>query len=99
MTVRLATAADQDLDEAFSYYEAIRPGLGVELLHEFRRGIDHILELPGGWQRMDELYRRYRLNRFPYGIVYREDKIGNEIVVVEVMHLKRKPADWRRREP
>jgi len=98
MTVRLSNGASQDVDEAFDYYQAIRPGLGIELLHEFRRGIDRILEQPTGWQPMDELYRRYRLDRFPYGIVYRHDKNSDEIVVIEFMHLKRKPADWRRRD-
>ena len=98
MTVRLAEAAGQDLEEAFDYYQAVRAGLGVELLHEFRRGIDRVIEFPGAWQPMDDVYRRYRLHRFPYGIVYRADQRANEIVVVEFMHLKRTPADWRRRE-
>lgn len=71
MTVLLLDAAGEDLDAAFAYYEAKRPGLGRQLVNEFRKGVDRILQFPDAWQPLDEVYRRYRLHRFPYGIVYR----------------------------
>jgi toxin ParE2 len=37
---------------------------------------------------------RYRLRRFPYGLVYRLAE--SEIVVLAVMHLHRKPDYWKR---
>jgi hypothetical protein len=37
--------------------------------------------------------RRYRLNRFPYGLVYAV--LDNEIVIVAIMHLHRKPDYWQ----
>jgi hypothetical protein len=39
--------------------------------------------------------RQHRLNRFPYGIVYqvRED----EIAILAVAHLHRRPRYWRDR--
>ena len=98
MTASLLDAAAQDLEDAFDYYERQRHELGHELLHEFRRGVDRILQFPNAWQRLDDVYRRYRLHRFPYGIIYRVDRPANQIVIVCVMHLSRKPDWWRGRE-
>ena len=88
MTVRVLAAAETDLDEAFSYYEKRRPGLRDDLLYEFRRGIEKMLQFPGAWQRLDSTYRQYRLHRFPYGIVYRVDPTQEQIMVVAISHLE-----------
>lgn len=98
MTVLALDEAAQDLEQAFNYYEHQRRGLGQEMIEEFRRGVDRILQFPGAWQRMDDTYRRYRLHRFPYGIIYRVDETANQIVIVCFMHLSRKPDSWRGRE-
>jgi len=74
MTAFLLSGAEQDMEDAFDYYEARRSGLGHELIEEFRKGVDRILGHPGAWQRLDDVYRRYRLHRFPYGIIYRVDR-------------------------
>lgn len=95
MNVVMLAQAEEDLERAFDYYQSQRSGLGLELLEEFRRGIDRALEFPAGWSRMDQTYRRYRLHRFPYGIVYREPGSTNEIVVVALMHMSQKPGYWK----
>lgn len=38
---------------------------------------------------LDRVYWRYRLRRFPYGIVYRVDSERRSIVMVAFMHLHR----------
>jgi len=95
-TVILAEA-EEDLERAFDYYEAQRRGLGVEMVEEFRRGVARILEYPGAWQSLDATYRRCRMHRFPYGIVYRNSAGAEEIVIVAVMHLSQRPGWWERR--
>jgi len=72
--------------------------LAGDLLVQFRRGIDRILTYPNAWQAIDETYRRYRINRFPYGIVYRIDSDSDTFVVVAVMHLSQRPDFWRERD-
>ena len=62
------------------------------MLDEFRRGIERIVEDPAGWTRMDKTYRRYRLHRFPYGIVYRVSAPTNEVVVAAFMHMSQQPG-------
>ena len=42
-----------------------------------------------------KLARRYRLTRFPLGIVYVNP--DDDIIVFAVMHLRRRPGYWRER--
>ena len=50
MTAIALNEADDDLQKAFDYYETQRVGLGSELVEEFRRGVERILEFPNAWQ-------------------------------------------------
>ena len=97
MTAVIFAEAEDDLESAFNYYQNQRSGLGNEMIDEFRRGVDQILQFPEAWQPLDAVYRRYRLHRFPYGIVYRIATDGSSMVIVAVMHLHRKPDVWRER--
>ena len=97
MSVTVRPAAEADLEQAHTFYESQRPGLGDEFLTEFRRAIDRILQHPRAWQPLDAEYRHCRLHRFPYGVIYRIDPPTDEIVVAAVHHLSRHPDDWRRR--
>jgi plasmid stabilization system protein ParE len=95
MIVVVLTEAETDLEQAFDYYQARSEGLGLDLLDEFRRGVELIRQFPRGWQLLDRRHRRYRLHRFPYGIVYRVGR--TEIQVLAFMHLARHPRFWRHR--
>jgi len=98
MTAGMLPEAEEDLERAFDHYERSRAGLGSDMVDEFRRGVQRILEHPNAWHPMDETYRRYRLHRFPYGIIYRIDAAANVVMIVAVMHLSRKPDEWRSRQ-
>ncbi len=98
MIAILLEAAERDLVDAYDYYDAVRDGLGAELAEEFRKGIDRIIQNPNGWQALDNKYRRYRLHRFPYGIVYRIEGATDRAIVVAVTHFSRRPGLWRSRE-
>ena len=97
MNAIILAAAEDDLEQAFDYYFAIRRELALDFIDEYRRGVELMLEHPNAWQLLDETYRRYRLHRFPYGIVYRVDRAANQIIIVAVMHLSRAPGAWRGR--
>jgi plasmid stabilization system protein ParE len=90
--------AEFDLESAHDYYEGKRLALGREFVHEYRRGVDRILENPRSWAPLDHIYRRYRLHRFPYGIVYRQSSTADEVVIVAVTNLSQKPGFWRKRD-
>ena len=97
MTVELLPVAAADVEEAFDHYRAIRPELGTDFVAAFRHAADRIAALPGAWHPLDAVYRRCRLRKFPYGIIYRVDEPAGRIVIVGVLHLSRDPNTWRRR--
>jgi plasmid stabilization system protein ParE len=98
MKATIQPGAEADLEYAHDYYEGKRRGLGKDFVHEFRKSLDYIVQYPRGWQQLDEVYRRCRLHRFPYGIVYRIDDTAGHVVIVAVLHLSRDDAEWRDRE-
>jgi plasmid stabilization system protein ParE len=98
MTAIILEEGEDDLEQAFNYYEQQRSGLGGELVDEYRRGLEMMLRHPFAWQVLDDTYRRYRLHRFAYGIVYRVDVPSDQIVIVEIMYLSERPGAWRDRE-
>ena len=95
MKVRLLDMAQFELDEAIEFYNYENPGLGEAFLDEFLRGIGRIKDFPEAWQPCSKQTRRCLIRRFPYGIIYKILK--NEILVVAVAHLHRKPDYWRDR--
>ena len=95
MIVRFLVPAEAEVDEAVAYYNKQRDWLGREFARAIDVGLVRISEFPNAWSPFGDQLRRYRLERFPYGILYAV--LDPEIVVVAVMHLHRKPDDWRDR--
>lgn len=85
---------DNELAGAFHYYQDQREGLGDEFLDEYRRGLEQIIQFPTAWGLIDDITRRHRLKRFPYGIHYviRLD----QILITTVVHLHSDPKNWQR---
>jgi hypothetical protein len=78
--------AELELEQAHDYYEKGREGLGAEFIYEFRRGVDRIIENPKSWAQLDRVYRRYRLHRFPYGVVYRQP-MDDQVVIDQLVYF------------
>src|SRR5262249_38342912 len=95
MNLIFLEAARDELDEAAAYYEKQREGLGEQFAEEVENTLQRILHHPQVWTKLAENTRRCRTNRFPYGVVYQVR--GEDIVVVAVMHLRRKPGYWKDR--
>ncbi|KAB2942516.1 MAG: type II toxin-antitoxin system RelE/ParE family toxin [Hyphomicrobium sp.] len=95
MNVDFYPAAAAELELAAQWYEERSIGLRQEFLTEFRPGVRQIMEHPHAWQHLGCGVRRYRLGRFPYGIVYVTE--DDQIVVLAVGHLRRKPGYWKPR--
>jgi toxin ParE2 len=66
-----------------------------QFVREVDAGLQRVAESPNAWHPLSQRLRRYRLNRFPYGIIYQVRK--NEILVIAVAHLHRRPEYWRHR--
>ena len=95
MNVRVLEVAEQELDEAVSYYNSQVAGLGDAFLLEAIAAIERIRQFPDAWHPLGENVRRCRLRRFPYGLIYHTDKTG--VLLVAVAHAHRRPGYWRDR--
>ncbi len=80
---------------SINYYEEYRQNLGLEFASEVYDTIQRILNFPNSWQILDKDIRRCLTNRFPFGIIYYQK--NNEIIILAVMHLNKKPDYWLNR--
>ena len=87
--------AEQEMLEAASYYESQAAGLGEDYLSEIERAVASIAEFPNTWPIIGGKLRRRLVRRFPFGILYSVEP--EEIVIIAVAHLRRKPGYWRER--
>jgi len=94
MKFKLLSPAFRELRDAYHYYEGKVPGLGGDFLSEVRAAIQRIVLHPHAWHSIDPNFRRCRTARFPFGIIYSVHE--DEVLVVSVMNLHRRPASWRK---
>ena len=95
MSIRFLPAAQVELDEAIRWYAQQAPGLGHSFLGEILRTLQLIERHPFGWHPLSATTRRCRLRRFPYGVIYHPD--DQDILIVAVAHLHRRPLYWQSR--
>ena len=95
MIVRFLPESKAEFDAAIAYYLAQAPNLDQSFAAAVQQGLDRLAERPLAWPIVSERFRRYRLTRFPYGLVYAA--LPDEIVIVAVMHLHRRPDYWLER--
>jgi len=93
MRVIYSPQVEKELLEIVKYYNENNPGLGTEFLLELDRQINLCSNEPEIGMRVDEVYRRLVMHRFPFNIIYRI--LRYEIRVLAVAHQNRKPGYWR----
>jgi plasmid stabilization system protein ParE len=93
MKVRLLQAAE--LDEAVAWYRDRGDGLAERFLAELASARDAIIANPNAWHPLGEGIRRFRLNHFPYGLIYVVEDEG--VLILAVAHHSRRPDYWRDR--
>jgi plasmid stabilization system protein ParE len=93
MNIKFSKAAELEFKDAIAYYNDESEGLGFEFANEVKLTIDRITGFVDAWPKLSENTRRARTNRFPYGIIYSNTQ--DEIMIVAVMHLHRKPDYWK----
>lgn len=87
--------ARKELNEAVDYYNGCQDNLGVEFAIEVYTAIQLILQFPKAWSPLSKNTRRCLTNRFPYGIIYQEEK--DEIIIIAIMQLNKEPKYWHGR--
>ena len=95
--VRNLKAASKEFSAAVRWYEEQRSGLGGEFFDAVVRATSVIQAYPEiGTPSRDGRTRRVLVQGFPYQVVYRPS--ADEIVIIAVAHLKRRPGYWRNRK-
>ena len=84
--------AERELNEAASYYEGQKAGLGARFLAEVDRCIELLVEYPEAGPVILGPVRRRLVRRFPYGVLYTVKPEG--VRILAVMNLKRRPLYW-----
>jgi len=84
-----------EVDEAYSWYERQREGLGEAFLAEVEAALDRIQQNPELRAAIYRNVRRCPLRRFPYAVYYRIEP--GRLAVVAVHHTKRNPKRWQSR--
>ena len=96
-TLRNLKPAREEFAAAVRWYEEQRPGLGGEFFDAVVHATSLIQAQPEiGTLSSDHRTRRVLVQRFPYQVVYRLS--ADEIVIVAIAHLKRRPGYWRKRK-
>jgi plasmid stabilization system protein ParE len=95
MNVRFHPDAEREIEEAVAWYDGLSQRLGDDFLKELEQALERIIKFPEAWAIFSTNTRRCRLQKFPYGIVYR--LVSDDIQVIAVMHLHRKPDYWTER--
>jgi plasmid stabilization system protein ParE len=85
-----------DIQDAYSWYESNRRGLGSDFVLAVEAGLEAIKRQPTQFPFVDTNIRRVIVQRFPYLICY---QILNEskILILAVMHSKRDPSSLLKR--
>lgn len=97
MVIRLLKAAQKELDEGFIYYEEQSERLGYEFVNEIFKTLKRIKLNPTSWTPFSNRTRRCLVHRFPYGVIYQIRKDDDEILILAIAHLHRKPQYWKER--
>jgi hypothetical protein len=87
---------DQDVQEAYDWYEKQSIGLGEHLLLSIDAAIDSILRNLLHYSKLYKGTRKFNVKRFPFGVFYTIHK--DSITVLAIVHLSRHPNTWKRRK-
>ena len=78
--------------EAAVYYETQVAQLGEIFLAKVESAVRDIASRPTAWPILRNNIRKHLIHRFPYALLYHEET--DEIVIVAVMHQRRRPNYW-----
>ncbi len=93
--LRVEPEAEAELEEAITWYELRRRGLGLEFARVVRAGFSALERTPDLGPAVRGPIRQLVLRRFPYSLYYVLEP--EMISILAVFHARRDPQDWHRR--
>jgi plasmid stabilization system protein ParE len=88
----IRSEAEVEIQEAYGWYEAQRPGLGDEFLAAVRQALAAVERSPRQYPIVRGKVRRALLSHFPYSVLYLAEP--ENTVVIACFHGKRDPRRW-----
>ena len=95
MKAEFHTEAEEEFIEASQFYNLRVPGLGDRFISEVEGTLVLLVDKPRIGQRMDEVFRRVVVDKFPYSLIYSIEP--EKIWILAVAHQRRRPGYWRNR--
>ena len=87
--------ARYELEQAVDFYESQQANVGLEFLEEIYSTIHRIIDFPQAFPPISKNARRCLTNRYPFAVIYQIRQ--NEIFILAITHLARKPGYWKER--
>ena len=87
--------AEEELNQAYQWYESQRKGLGDDFLLCVEGGLARLNRNPELYRKIHGDIRRLLIGRFPFGIFFIENE--QHISILAVLHARRNPGTWRDR--
>ena len=84
-----------DVKSALAWYQKRSSRVALDFIEELHRAADTIREAPERWPMGKNNTRRFLLWRFPFAIIYSEQK--SVVTIWAVAHGSRRPEYWARR--
>src|SRR6185312_7359013 len=78
-----------DMQEAFTWYEEQKPGLGYSFLEEVEACYQKLCKNPEYYGMLNQFLRRIKVNGFPYLVIYEID--NDEVITSSVWHTSKSP--------
>jgi len=88
--------AEAEFIAAAHHYERQAENLGLDFISAVERTYRRLMSFPESGHPFGRRLRRVLVPGFPYGLLYRIKP--DEIFIVAVAHLRRRPGSWRHRE-
>lgn len=95
-SVIIRPEAEEDIKEAFQWYDKKHIELGKDFLHCVEEGIKKIRNNPQLYPIVYRNIRRILIRRFPFCIFFIETP--DKLVILAVIHGRRNPKRWKERE-
>ena len=95
MKLLVRPEAEEDLSEAFEWYEDEREGLGYEFLSRVGQQFQLVFDSPLAYPAVYREVRRSLLTQFPFAIFYLLD--SEQVTILCVSHQAREPEHWTER--
>jgi len=94
--LRISGRAEAETRSAFLWYLERNARAADRFEAAIEESVAAILETPEAFPELESGVRRRLVgHRFPYGILYRV--LNDEVQIVAVMHLHRRPGYWKNR--